>query len=210
MKLIPKKIQFIFLSLIIYFQSFSQSSPITNTSFYTVYKNDFYAVKLAEESGVLNEKIAEFLLTDQYSNDLKAAVINALSFDILGKENSEEFKLYLQAKYQLSAVNNGTYDSINASDLMSLAYLTIMDDYFSPNKALPIIIKASDKNPNDHAICIVKLLIEAQAAYIDDPCGASKLYQIETKGKNFTNMLLPEALIIIENYFDELKGSCNN
>ena len=73
-------------------------SPLTSTPFYKAY-SEINIIKVARVQGTLNLEMAEYLSSGSVSLDLKAALINALSWDINGKNNSDLYKYYLGLKY---------------------------------------------------------------------------------------------------------------
>ena len=67
-------------------------SPITATGFYEAYL-DVKMVERAHLEGVMGLEIAEFLTSPENPIDVKAAVINALSWRFDGKNNAELYKV---------------------------------------------------------------------------------------------------------------------
>ncbi|HAA24765.1 MAG TPA: cell wall-binding repeat-containing protein, partial [Ruminiclostridium sp.] len=62
-------------------------SPITSTQFYTAYL-DIEIVEKASEMTNIDEKTIKYLSDPEYPLDIKAAVINALGWEIEGKDNA--------------------------------------------------------------------------------------------------------------------------
>lgn len=182
--------------------------PITNTNFYTVYQNDFKIVKLAAESGVLNEEIVGFLLSEKVSNDLKAATINALSFDIIGKNNTSILLDHLAEKYHVLRKEIISSDKLSASELLCIGYLLIMDDYFNTTDALYLLKKAQKLSSDDYTINMILALVQAQKYYAEAPCKALEFYQLFPLENSFKSPFFPEAEKIIFNYFETLKIKC--
>ncbi len=133
-------------------------SPITSTDIYKSYL-DISAVNNAKESGVLNDYLAEQLLSDEVTIDVKVAIINALSWDFDGKNNAEIFKSYLLDQYKKE-----TFDMSYLSDheLLCLGYLTVMDDYFHPNEALPYFSQVSGELKTSYTSSLIHALVKAQ------------------------------------------------
>ena len=69
-------------------------SPITATDFYKAYM-DVKMVQRAHLEGVMGLEIAEFLSSPDNPIDVKAAVINDLSWKFDGKNNPEKYANYL-------------------------------------------------------------------------------------------------------------------
>jgi isocitrate dehydrogenase kinase/phosphatase len=135
-------------------------SPITSTAFYTVYL-DVDMVKKAEAEGVMNLDFAEFLCDPDVPLDHKAALVNALSWNIDGKQNAEIFTYYLALKNK-KTVTDLKMEDLSAPELMCLGYLTVLDDYFNPDKALPYLEKAAEKLPKSYTAAIINALARAQ------------------------------------------------
>lgn len=188
------------------FFAFAQT-PITNTSFYKYYF-DFKIVKTAEEEGKINDEIAEYLLSEKISIDLKAAIINAISFEILETNNAGVFMTYLKKKYNAEDTNAILSDSVSASDLFCLGYLSIMDDYFSPDPALNYLQRAIEKKPTDHAINIILNLVQAQKLFETKKCEAWKLFEKIQNKKNYTDLMLQKAEKEIFDFMRNYKSDC--
>ena len=76
-------------------------SPITSTPFYEAY-GELEIVRKAENSGVVDLEIAGYLYSKSIPIDLKAAVINAVSWSTSGKRNSDLFSYYLSLQYGIT------------------------------------------------------------------------------------------------------------
>jgi len=135
-------------------------SPITSTAFYTAYL-EVDMVKKAEAEGVMSLDFAEFLCAPDVPLDQKAALVNALSWNIDGKQNAEIFTYYLALKYK-KTLTDLKMEDLAPVELMCLGYLTVMDDYFNPDKALPYLEKAAEKIPKSFTAAIIYALARAQ------------------------------------------------
>lgn len=135
-------------------------SPITSTAFYKEYL-EVEMVKRAEAEGVMGLDFADFLCDPDVPLDQKAALVNALSWNIDGKQNAEIFTYYLALKNKKTATDLKIED-LTPPELMCLGYLTVMDDYFDPEKALPYLEKAAEKLPKSFTAAIILALTRAQ------------------------------------------------
>ncbi|HHT9109297.1 MAG TPA: hypothetical protein ACFYD9_11675, partial [Candidatus Wunengus sp. YC64] len=70
--------------------------------------------------------------------DVKAAVINGLSWRFEGKNNAELYAYYLALLYHLSITELDTA-FLSADEIFCLGYLTVMDDYFHPEYAIQLL-----------------------------------------------------------------------
>ncbi|MCF6335336.1 MAG: hypothetical protein L3J12_06320 [Spirochaetales bacterium] len=135
-------------------------SPLTSTPFYTAYM-DLRIIRTAKVKGVINLEMAEYLSSESVSIDLKAALINALSWDINGKNNSELYKYYLGIKYGKTL---GSLDTVALSDseLFSLGYLKAMDNYFNVKESLIILEGVREKLDKSLTASLIYALVLVQ------------------------------------------------
>lgn len=189
------------------FSSFADS-PITSTDFWKAYK-DVKIVQYARDTKKLDKKIAKYLLKKRKPLAIKAAVINALSWDIEGKSLDAEFGEYLAKKYKtVPILLEFEYDKMPAGELMALGYMTVMSDYFDPAPSIPILKAAVEKVPESRTANMMLALAESQAAFDSDWC---KVYQVVEKVRSDTELnddLKPEAVNIIMEYIDLYKADC--
>lgn len=134
-------------------------SPLTSTDFWTAYK-DVPEVVMAHDIERLNTRLGIYLSSNA-SIDKKAAVINALSWNINNKENSKLFLEILGQKYK-------TTDQVQISKRLTpeerfcLGYLTALDDYNHVDAALVLAQQARRQLGPSFTVAIVTELIEAQ------------------------------------------------
>jgi len=141
-------------------------SPITSTDFYKAYLH-IPEVEEAHEIGVLSEGMTQFLLDSENSLDKKAAVINALSWDFDRKINAYLFKRYLKAKYQVKDDIDSLVKVMNDEELFCLGYMTVMDNYFDPEKSLIYFESASSSIRESYTFQIINALIKTQSLIKD-------------------------------------------
>ena len=150
----------IFLSII------NADSPITSTEFYKAYLH-IPEVEEAHTIGVLSEGIAEYLFNSDNSLDKKAAVINALSWDIDRKINAFLFKRYLKEKYQIKDDIDSLIQVMNDEELFCLGYITVMDNYFSPENSLIYFDSTGDSIRQSYTFQIINALVKTQSLIKD-------------------------------------------
>ena len=141
-------------------------SPITSTDFYEAYLH-ISEVEEANKVGVLSDKIAQYLLDSENSLDKKAAVINALSWDFDRKINAFLFKRHLKAKYQVKDDIDSLVKVMNDEELFCLGYMTVMDNYFDPEKSLIYFESASSSIRESYTFQIINALIKTQSLIKD-------------------------------------------
>ena len=141
-------------------------SPITSTDFYEAYLH-ISEVEEANKVGVLSDKIAQYLLDSENSLDKKAAVINALSWDFDRKINAFLFKRHLKAKYQVKDDIDSLVKVMNDEELFCLGYMTVMDNYFDPEKSLIYFESASSSIRESYTFQIINALVKTQSLLED-------------------------------------------
>lgn len=166
-------------------------SPVTSTDFYTAYM-DYDIVRKAVETGEVNAEIAAYLSSANNPIGVKAAVINALSWDIDGKNNTEKYLglIYKKSLAELSL------DSLSGDELLVLGYLTVMDDYNQPEKALPVLEKAVNKKSDSLTAALITAIVKGQTA---DGDIWNETYEV-LNDKNLKKDIRTEAVRIIVDY----------
>ena len=193
-------------------------SPITSTPFSEAYL-DVKIVQKARAEGVMSLEIAEYLSSPSNPVDIKGAVINALSWKFEGKSNAELYSYYLALLYRQS-LKELDIDILNADEIFCLGYLTVMDDYFHPEKALPLLEKAAARKKNSFTVSIVLALTKAQKVMDSDWlgrigvkceslwCEVWKLTEEVLRNEELKQDLRPEAKEIIVDYMVLYKYKC--
>lgn len=131
-------------------------SPLTSTDFWSAYADVPQVVK-ASESKKLDDSLDEFLL-GKVSIDRKAALINALGWDVDGqRKNAPHFRAALAQKY-----SGDLEGQLTADEAFCLGYLMALDSYHKPAPALPYLERASRSRPHSFTIAIVHALVACQ------------------------------------------------
>ena len=181
-------------------------SPITATDFYKAYM-DVKMVERAHLEGVMGLEIAEFLTSPETPIDVKAAVINALSWRFEGKSNAELYAYYLALLYHVSVAELDT-EFLSADEVFCMGYLTAMDDYFHPEKALPILEEAHKLMKDSFTVSIIMALTIGQKVMDYDWCEVWRLTEEVLKNKELKQDLRPEAIKMIMDYMVLYKEYC--
>lgn len=149
-----------FLIIILFFYStiVFADSPITSTTFFRAY-NEIPEIYSAEKEGILNYELATFLSSTIVTIDKKMALINALGWNVEGKNNKRIYEKFLRAKYKTEKLQ---LNKISADEQLCLGYLMIMDDYFHVREPLLIIKEARARNPKSYTYNIMYGLVLAQ------------------------------------------------
>ena len=201
-------IAFVLISLVFTCKSVYADSPLTSTNISKAYQDLSIVIKASEAEGILTNELIEYLLNEKNPIANKIALINELGWDIDGKNNAAIFLDYLIQKQgyedQEDFLNNG-----KDFELLSMAYLKALDDYFNVSEALIYAERALSKNSESYTYNIITALIEAQIATRGDWCKVYKSTdQVRTKTSLETDMR-DEAVTIIFDYMDSYKKYCN-
>jgi hypothetical protein len=155
-----KKQLFVFIFILSGISFLFSDSPLTSTPFYKAY-SEINIIKEARVKGTLNLEMAEYLSSGSVSLDLKAALINALSWDIDGKNNSDLYKYYLGLKYRVT-LEDIQISQLLSYEIFSLAYLMAMDNYFYVKDSLSLLELAMDGLDNSISANLVYSLVKTQ------------------------------------------------
>ena len=181
-------------------QKLHADSPITSTPFSLAYSDYQIIMNASEANGVLNDQLIEYILRDDVAVDIKMAVINKLSWDIEGKNNSKLFLNYLieNSLYK----NEKQFRSLASGDeLLAYAYLLAMDDYFDVEKAVEYADLAITRSPNSITYIMIEALIKAQHGIWSKWCS---VYELNDEDANWD--MKDDALRIIFRYMNLYRG----
>ena len=181
-------------------------SPITATKFYEAYL-DVKMVERAHLEGVMGLEIAEFLTSPENSIDVKAAVINALSWKFDGKSNAELYAYYLALLYHVSVTELDT-EFLSADEIFYIGYLTAMDDYFHPEKALPLLEEAHKMMKDSFTVSIILALARGQKVMDYDWCEVWRLTEEVLKIKSLNRIYALRRMKMIVDYMVLYKEYC--
>jgi hypothetical protein len=182
-------------------------SPITSTPFSEAYLDDYDIVEKARQKGTLDLEMAQYLSSRSTPIDVKAALINALSWKFEGKQNAVFYRYYLGLTYGLT-VEQLAPERLSADEQFALGYLTIMDDYFHPQKAIPLLEKAQARQPKSRTVAMITALAKAQAMMQSDWCQVWTLTDAAARNQSLRSDMRPEAQKIILDYMSGYQASC--
>lgn len=188
-----------------FFDALSADSPVTSTNFSDAYL-DIPVVAMAKKEGIMSMEIARYLAGRENPVDVKAAVVNALSWKFEGKNNAKLFLDCLAKIHQKKKAPEA--DDLSADELFCHGYLTVMDDYFHPEKAIPLLEAARERNRLSFTVAMVLALTKAQKAMGSDWCGAWRLVEGVLKDGQLKQDLRPAGKKIILDYMGGYRESC--
>lgn len=200
----------LFILMILISQYTFADSPLTSTDFYKAYMDIPLVNKTAKSNGVLTNEVFDFLNSKSNTIDKKIALINALKWNINGKNNAELYFKNLIGIHKEYTPNN-FYNKGTAEELICYSYLKAMDNYFDVNSASVFSKRAHKLNPNSYAIAIVNQLIKVQMIdYPEDSCEIYRMMNEIRENKKLVIDFRKQASKIIFNYTDCYKEYCTN
>ncbi len=182
-------------------------SPLTSTDISSSYEDVAIVQTAASTEGVLTEELMAYLSSESNPIDVKMAVINQLSWNFDGKTNAVTYLAYLlkNKKYgtEVKLKKKGT-----AHDLICMAYLKAMDDYFHVDDAVTYADLAVKKNKKSYTIQLIAGIIKAQKAMDSDWCAVFKLTDAVRTNAALTPDMRQEAIVSVFEYMDLYRDSC--
>lgn len=200
----------LFILMILISQYTFADSPLTSTDFYKAYMDIPLINKTGKSNGVLTNEVFDFLNSKINTMDKKIALINALKWNINGKNNAELYFKNLIGIHKEYTPNN-FYNKGTAEELICYSYLKAMDNYFDVGSASVFSKRAHKLNPNSYAIAIVNQLIKVQMIdYPQDSCEIYRMMNEIRENKKLVIDFRKQASNIIFNYTDCYKKYCTN
>lgn len=190
-------------------------SPLTSTDLATAYQ-EMPEVQLAQRTKVAQGQVLTFLLSDA-PTDQKAAVINALGWNIKGQRNGYRFLAGL-AQAQGLTLQEIQLHHLRPADRFVLGYLLAMDDYFELSslsktaaedlwKASPLqlISQAAYALPDDFTVQFVRSLIQGQGDFSHSWCSIylapqQVLSQFPVAKRNLRSQAVTHAMQYLKSY----------
>lgn len=176
-------------------------SPLTSTQFYIAYEGSPKVQEALNCKGVLSEDMMKFLNSKKNSIALKMAVINAIGWNFEGLDNYNRYNNFL-------GKNKGK-GTLKADNLLCLAYLKAMSNYFDCNEALRIADEALPLNPKSYTFNIIHGLIKAQVLFDVNWCEVWNTTDIVRNNQSLNKDMNAEAIRIIFEYMDLYKDECD-
>lgn len=180
-------------------------SPITSCTFYTEYL-EYPMVAYAEQTQAMDEKITAYLIDNNVLPDVKAAVINAISWGSYDAANSEKLLAALKAKYKSDAdiIN---IPGIRADELMCYGYMLAMDDYFDVFYAATVTQLAASKS-NSFTIHMINAIVTSQREMDTSWCAVWNQARTVINNKSLKRDMKTNAIQLIVDYMILYKSYC--
>lgn len=180
-------------------------SPITSSTFYTEYL-EYPMVAYAEQTQAMDDKIATYLIDDNVLPDVKAAVINAISWGSYDATNSEKLLAALKAKYK-SEADIINIPGIRADELMCYGYMLAMDDYFDVFYAATVTQLAASKS-DSFTIHMINALVTSQREMDTSWCAIWSQTRTVINNKSLKRDMKTKAIQLIVDYMILYKSYC--
>lgn len=179
-------------------------SPLTSTPFHDAYIDEDIVLK-AEQTNVMTKDFAEFLHSKIYATDLKAALINAIGWNLNGMNNSEEYCRIIFNK----KTDELKLEDLSSEDLFVIGYLKAMENYFEPEKAEKYLREARKRMKKSFTVAVIYALFKSQIAMENDFCRVWKIVDKVFRNKNLKQDMRESAKKIIYDYIVVYKEYCN-
>ncbi len=198
----PLKIILSLILTIVFVNGALADSPITSTPFHEAYY-DGGIVTYAAGKKVMDNTIADYLANDNNPIDVRMAVINAMGWDISGRNNTE---LYLTQVYE--GKSSFTMKDLSSDQKLVIGYMTIMDDYFKPEAGLPYLEAALKEVPNSLTANVIYALAKGQEVMDRDFCEVWKYYDTNVNKEGLNSDFSLAGKLIVEDYIKAYKEYC--
>lgn len=208
MKKLKTKI-FVSLAILLSFPSLVfADSPLTSTYFADTYF-DYKIVKYADSVGVVDQKIANYLL-GRNPIDVKAAVCNGMGWSTDGKSNAILLKKFIARKFRKDRFEDVKERKIKQDIWMVLGYLTALDNYFLPANGLKYFEKVKKKKYlNSYTFQVIYSLVKSQMAFDTDWCMVWSVYNTVKNNKDLKKDFREMANARIQNYLIIYEEFCS-
>ncbi len=200
--------------LIIFFLNFLSfntyaDSPLTSTPFGRAFLSEPIVAKAAKSNGKISKEMLGYLANESNPIEIKLALINQLGWSIKGQNNGKRFFEYL-TKTRNYKSEGDLLENCNGDEMISLAYLYAMDNYFDTSEAETYAGIGVFKSPGNYSAHIIRALISAQHKLnIGQWC---EVYNLTDRVRNDPEVLYKdlkqEAIDIIFEYMDIYKKYC--
>ncbi|MGB5964153.1 MAG: hypothetical protein WBG65_01335 [Sulfurimonadaceae bacterium] len=185
-------------------------SPLTSIEFSKAYNNTNIVIEASLSNGVLTERLMSYLVNPAKPIDLKMAVINELGWEDTTKNNTDLFFAFLQKKYGYQS-KKAFLEKGKSQELLSMAYIMAMGNYFDVDEAIAYAYNAKQKKPDSFTYNLILALIQAQTA-IDKEETWCYVYTVSNDVRDsFTSSsrdMKEEAIEIIFEYMNLYKEYC--
>lgn len=183
-------------------------SPITSTQFSHAYRKEAIVVKAQKSDGKITNELMDYLI-GKNPIDLKVAVINELGWEGENRVNANIFVGYIM-KSKGYLTEDELQKKAKPEELLCIAYLKAMDNYFDVSKAIVYADLALSKNVKSYTFQMITALIKAQAEMDRDWCTVYTLTNNVRNDETLKIDMKADASKIIFQYMDIYREHCNS
>ncbi len=205
-----KKLSSVLIAVLITFtcSSIFAASPLIKASFYEAYQFN-ETVQYAESQGVVDGKIAFYLMDENINLGEKAAVINALKWNEKSTANADTYKMFLGRKYGV-AYESLELTSLTGDELLCLGYIMLLDENKNISETIVVLEMATEKNTKSYITNLIYALASAQVHLNDrQDCDAWIVCNTVRTNASFTKDISDQAIGLIFQEVDAYKSACN-
>jgi hypothetical protein len=188
------------------FQTFADS-PLTSTDLAGPYRNESIVKQAMAARGKLTDELMTYLVNPKNEIAMKMAVINALGWGFNGQNNATTFLNFIKAKRGY-ANDKILMKKASGADLLCLAYLKALDNYFKLDQAILYAEAALKKNQKSYTFNIIAALIKAQKAMDSDWCAVYTITNKVRLNAKLTQDMHADVIKNIFEYMDLYQSSC--
>lgn len=187
-------------------------SPVTSSTFHEVYA-DIGPVAEAAETHELDPEMARYLLQSTAPLDHIAAVANALSWNLSGRDHAARYaaELVKERPRLRRRVRRGK--RLPGRISFTLGYLEAMDDYFAVDDAERLLRRARKKLPESFTVAAVHAIVRGQQLFDDVDRWCEIWTTFEAVLQDFPDAerdLRPAAVASITDYLILYRESCDH
>lgn len=191
-------------------------NPINSTTFSEVYQDVEIIQKAKRCNGIINDTIMDFLVSERKNFDVCFAIVSELGWQIRGKNNHDIFIRYLEEKFSVSYnMREEFLKKVPFQTIMVIAYMKVMDDYFSLEEAqeadelMSYVFERKRKVRKSYACNILSGIIESHVYFrLGDWCSVFKATNKIKSIKRLKSDIRKDAIDIIYGYLDNYQDSC--
>jgi hypothetical protein len=182
-------------------------SPLTSTPFASVYSEEKILIAADKANGDITLELMEYLSKPNNPVDVKMAIINQLGWETKIKTNASTFSNYLARKSRIKREEE-LIQKMSGDELLALAYLKAMDDYYEVAPAIKYADFALEKNPKSLTYNLIVGLIKAQKAMDTNWCEIFKITNAVRQNSELIIDMKIDAAKIIYKYTDSYEEFC--
>ena len=205
-----KKLSSVLIAVLITFtcSSIFAASPLIKASFYEAYQFN-ETVQYAESQGVVDGKIAFYLMDENINLGEKAAVINALKWNEKSTANADTYKMFLGRKYGV-AYESLELTSLTGDELLCLGYIMLLDENKNISETIVVLEMATEKNTKSYITNLIYALAKAQMHLNDGlDCDAWTVCNTVRANSSLSKDINDQAINLIFQEVDAYKSACN-